>query len=108
MKNIGQMLKQAQQMQSKMAEMQQSLEELSVEGSSGAGLVTVVLNGKGEMKNIRLDHSLVNPDEAEILEDLIVAAHADAKSKVEAKSAEAMKELTGGIELPPGMNIPFS
>jgi DNA-binding protein YbaB len=60
------------------------------------------------MKNIRLDHSLVNPDEAEILEDLIVAAHADAKSKVEAKSAEAMKELTGGIELPPGMNIPFS
>ncbi|MBI36453.1 MAG: YbaB/EbfC family nucleoid-associated protein [Alphaproteobacteria bacterium] len=108
MKNIGQMLKQAQQMQSKMAEMQQSLEELSVEGTSGAGLVTVVLNGKGEMKNIRLDHSLVNPDEAEILEDLIVAAHADAKSKVEAKSAEAMKELTGGIELPPGMNIPFS
>jgi DNA-binding YbaB/EbfC family protein len=91
-----------------MAEMQQSLEELSVEGTSGAGLVTVVLNGKGEMKNIRLDHSLVNPDEAEILEDLIVAAHADAKSKVEAKSAEAMKELTGGIELPPGMNIPFS
>tara|TARA_B100000029_G_scaffold199718_1_gene198054 strand:+ start:20488 stop:20814 length:327 start_codon:yes stop_codon:yes gene_type:complete len=108
MKNIGQMLKQAQQMQSKMAEMQQSLEELSVEGTSGAGLVTVVLNGKGEMKSIRLDHSLVNPDEAEILEDLIVAAHADAKSKVEAKSAEAMKELTGGIELPPGMNIPFS
>ncbi len=108
MKNIGQMLKQAQQMQSKMAEMQQSLEELSVQGTSSAGLVTVVLNGKGEMKNIRLDHSLVNPDEAEILEDLIVAAHADAKSKVEAKSAEAMKELTGGIELPPGMNIPFS
>ena len=108
MKNIGQMLKQAQQMQAKMAEMQQSLEELSVEGTSGAGLVTVVLNGKGEMKNIRLDHSLVNPDEAEILEDLIVAAHADAKSKVEAKSAEAMKELTCGIELPQGMNIPFS
>ncbi|MCH2548667.1 MAG: YbaB/EbfC family nucleoid-associated protein [Alphaproteobacteria bacterium] len=108
MKNIGQMLKQAQQMQSKMAEMQQSLEELIVEGTSGAGLVIVVLNGKGEMKNIRLDSSLLSPNESEILEDLIVAAHADAKSKVEAKSAEAMKELTGGIELPPGMNIPFS
>ena len=107
MKNIGQMLKQAQQMQSKMAEMQQSLEELIVEGTSGAGLVIVVLNGKGEKKNIRLHSSLLSPNESEILEDLIVAAHADAKSKVEAKSAEAMKELSGGIELPPGMHIPF-
>ncbi|MFT5181698.1 MAG: DNA-binding YbaB/EbfC family protein [Alphaproteobacteria bacterium] len=107
MKNIGQMLKQAQQMQSKMAEMQEQLANLTVEGISGAGLVIVALNGKGEMKGIKVDPSLMKPDEVEILEDLIVAAHADAKSKSEAKAAEAMKELTGGIELPPGMSLPF-
>ena len=108
MKNIGQMLKQAQQMQSKMAEMQEQLADTLVDGVSGAGLVKVILNCKGEMKLIKLDPSLLNPAENEILEDLIIAAYADAKSKSEAKSAEAMKELTGGIELPPGMNLPFS
>lgn len=107
MKNIGQMLKQAQEMQSKMAEMQEQLADLTVEGVSGAGLVTVALNGKGEMKGLTVDPSLMKPDEGEILEDLIVAAHADAKAKAEAKAAEAMKELTGGLELPPGMNLPF-
>ena len=69
---------------------------------------TNILNCKGEMKSIKLDPSLLNPIENEILEDLIIAAYADAKSKSEARSAEAMKELTGGIELPPGMNLPFS
>ena len=108
MKNISQMLKQAQQMQSKMAEMQEQLADTLVDGVSGAGLVKVILNCKGEMKSIKLDPSLLNPSENEILEDLIIAAYADAKSKSEAKSAEAMKELTGGIELPPGMNLPFS
>jgi DNA-binding YbaB/EbfC family protein len=108
MKNISQMLKQAQQMQSKMAEMQEQLADTLVDGVSGAGLVTVILNCKGEMRSIKLDPSLLNPAENEILEDLIIAAYADAKSKSEAKSAEAMKELTGGIELPPGMNRPFS
>ena len=108
MKNIGQMLKQAQQMQSKMAEMQEQLADTLVDGVSGAGLVKVILNCKGEMKSIKLDPSLLNLSENEILEDLIIAAYADAKSKSEAKSAEAMKELTGGIELPPGMNLPFS
>ena len=108
MKNIRQMLKQAQQMQSKMAEMQEQLADTLVDGVSGAGLVKVILNCKGEMKSIKLDPSLLNPSENEILEDLIIAAYADAKSKSEAKSAEAMKELTGGIELPPGMNLPFS
>ena len=108
MKNIGQMLKQAQQMQSKMAEMQEQLADTLVDGVSGAGLVKVILNCKGEMKSIKLDPSLLNPSENEILEDLIIAAYADAKSKSESKSAEAMKELTGGIELPPGMNLPFS
>ena len=107
MKNIGQMLKQAQQMQEKMAEMQAQLADMTVEGVAGAGLVTVTLNGKGEMKGLQVDPSLIKPDEAEILEDLIVAAHADAKAKAEAKAAEAMKKLTGGLELPPGMNLPF-
>lgn len=107
MKNIGQMLKQAQQMQAKMAEMQAQLADTTVDGVAGAGLVTVTLNGKGEMKGVKVDPSLIKPDEAEIMEDLIVAAHADAKAKAEAKAAEAMKELTGGLELPPGMNLPF-
>jgi DNA-binding YbaB/EbfC family protein len=107
MKNIGQMLKQAQQMQAKMAEIQAQLADMTVEGVAGAGLVTVTLNGKGEMKGLKVDPSLIKPDEAEILEDLIIAAHADAKAKSEAKAAEAMKELTGGLELPPGMNLPF-
>ncbi len=107
MKNIGQMLKQAQEMQAKMADMQAQLADMTVDGVAGAGLVTVTLNGKGEMKGLKVDPSLIKPDEAEILEDLIVAAHADAKAKAEAKSAEAMKELTGGLELPPGMTLPF-
>jgi DNA-binding YbaB/EbfC family protein len=108
MKNIGQMLKQAQQMQAKMAEMQAQLADTTVDGVAGAGLVTVTLNGKGEMRGLKVDPSLIKPDEAEILEDLIVAAHADAKAKAEAKAAEAMKELTGGLELPPGMTLPFA
>ena len=107
MKNIGQMLKQAQQMQTKMAEMQAQLADTTVDGVAGGGLVNVTLNGKGEMKGVKIDPSLINPDEAEILEDLLVAAHADAKAKAEAKAAEAMKELTGGLELPPGMTLPF-
>jgi len=107
MKNLGQMLKQAQQMQAKMAEMQERLGELEIDGVAGGGLVRVTLNGKGEMKGVKVDPSLIKPDEAEILEDLIVAAHADAKAKVEAKNAEAMRELTGGLQLPPGLNLPF-
>jgi hypothetical protein len=107
MKNIGQMLKQAQEMQAKMADMQAQLADMTVAGVAGAGLVTVTLNGKGEMKGLKVDPSLIKPDEAVILEDLVVAAHADAKAKAEAKAAEAMKDLTGGLELPPGMTLPF-
>lgn len=107
MKNLGQLMKQAQQMQAKMGEMQERLAEMSVEGSSGGGMVVVTLNGKGEMKGVKLDPALLKPDEAEILEDLLVAAHADAKAKAEARQAEAMRELTGGLELPPGLNLPF-
>ncbi len=107
MKNLGQLMKQAQEMQAKMGEMQERLAEMTVEGSSAAGMVTVTLNGKGEMKGIRIDLSLVNPADADILEDLIVAAHADAKVKSEQQAADQMKELTGGLELPPGFNMPF-
>jgi DNA-binding YbaB/EbfC family protein len=107
MKNLGNLMKQAQQMQAKMAEMQERLAEMTIDGVSGGGLVRVTLNGKGEMKGVKLDPSLIDPAEPEILEDLIVAAHADAKAKAEARMAEEMKELTGGLQLPPGMSLPF-
>lgn len=107
MKNLGNLMKQAQEMQAKMAEMQDSLAELTVEGVSGGGMVTITLSGKSEMKGIRIDPALLNGEEGEILEDLIVAAHADAKSKAEQRTADEMKELTGGLNLPPGFNMPF-
>jgi DNA-binding YbaB/EbfC family protein len=107
MKNLSQMMKQAQQMQEKMQEMQSALEEMEIEGTSGGGLVTVTLNGKGEMVRLKVDPSLVTPDDAEVLEDLIVAAHNDAKAKVEAKTSEEMSKITGGIDLPPGFKLPF-
>lgn len=107
MKNLGNLMKQAQEMQAKMGEMQERLAELTVEGAAGAGMVVITLNGKSEMKAIRIDPTLLSGDESEILEDLIVAAHADAKSKAEQRMAEEMKELTGGLNLPPGMNLPF-
>jgi hypothetical protein len=104
-KNLTDMMKQAQQLQSKLADTQAELENAEVEGSSGAGLVKVTLSGKGNMKSLHVDPSLMKPDEAEILEDLIVAAFNDGKVKVEAMVAERMKELTGGLPLPPGMNF---
>ena len=107
MKNLGQMMKQAQQMQSKMAEMQEGLELLEISGGSGAGLVSVTLNGKGEMRALKIDPSLVNRDDVEMLEDLVAAAFNDAKAKVEAHVQEEMAKLTGGLNLPPGMNLPF-
>ena len=106
MKNFAQMMKQAQELQGRMAEMQAEMERARCEGRSGGGLVVVTLNGKGDLAGIKIDPSLVKPDEAEILEDLIVAAHADAKGKLEAMMKEKMKSLTGGLPLPPGLN-PF-
>ena len=105
MKNLAQMMKQAQQMQSKMAEMQEQLAAVEIKGASGAGLVEVTLNGKGDVRAVRIDASLMSGD-VEIIEDLIIAAHNDAKSKVEQHTAEEMKKLTGGLELPPGMKLP--
>lgn len=107
MKNLGQLMKQAQQMQSKMAEMQEKLGEMEVAGSAGGGMVTVTLNGKGEMKGIKLDKSIVDPEDIEVLEDLIVAAHNDAKGKAETAMQDEMQKITGGLQLPPGMKLPF-
>jgi DNA-binding YbaB/EbfC family protein len=90
-----------------MAEMQQRLSELEVEGQAGAGLVRATLNGKGELRRIRIDPSLLAADEAEVLEDLIIAAFADAKGKVEAQVQEETSRLMGGLKLPPGLKLPF-
>ena len=107
MKNLGQMMKQAQEMQARMAEMQTRLEGHEVTGDAGGGMVKVTLNGKGEMRGIALDPALFEPVDREVLEDLIVAAHADAKRKAEAFMAEEMAKVTGGLKLPPGMKLPF-
>ena len=106
MKNLGQLMKQAQEMQDKMADMQDSLVSIEIEGVAGAGLVKVTLNGKGEMRRLHIDPTLASPDEAEILEDLIVAAHNDAKGKIEARVQEETQKLMGGLSLPPGMKFP--
>ena len=107
MVNLGNMMKQAQQLQKKMAEAQSKLDEIEVEGSSGGGLVKVVSTAKGSLKKIKIDESLLNTDEKEILEDLIIAAINDAKQKGETAAQEQMKSLTGGLPLPPGMKLPF-
>ncbi len=101
------MMKQARELQGKMEQLQQEVAALEVEGSAGGGLVTVVMTGKSEMKRIHVDPSLLKPEESEILEDLIVAAVNDARVKAEAQLADRMRELTGGLQLPPGMKLPF-
>ena len=107
MKNLGQMLKQAQQMQARMAELQAQLDQLEVTGDSGGGMVTVTLSGKGEVRQVKIDPNLLDPEEVEVLEDLILAAFNDAKAKVETHVAEEMAKLTGGMDLPPGLKLPF-
>lgn len=107
MKNIAGLMKQAAQMQQKMEELQTRLSELTLEGAAGAGMVTITLNGKGEMKGVCIDPKLLDPNDAEMVQDLIVAAHADAKRKLEALAAEEMQKMTGGLNLPPGMKLPF-
>ena len=107
MKNLGNMLKEAQKLQSRMAEMQEKLAEIEINGSAGGGMVVVTLNGKGEMRQVKIDPSLLEPNEVEILEDLIVAANNDAKVKVESHLQEEMSKMTGGMNLPGGMKLPF-
>ena len=106
MMNIQGIMKQAQMMQKKMEEEQAKLAQEEVEGTSGGGMVKVVLNGKIEMKKLTVDNSLVDPDDKEVLEDLIVAAYNDAKNKVDAKMQESMSAMTGGLNLG-GLKLPF-
>jgi DNA-binding YbaB/EbfC family protein len=107
MKNLGQMMKQIQGMQSQMAEMQANLERVEMSGQSGGGTVSVTLNGKGEMRALKIDPKLLDPAEVEVLEDLILAAAKDAKAKVDEHMASEMARVTGGLPLPPGMKLPF-
>jgi nucleoid-associated protein EbfC len=107
MKNFGDIMKQVQSMQTRMAEMQTKLEGMTLGGQSGGGLVKVSMNGKGQVTSVSIDPSLMKADEREILEDLLVAALSDAKGKVESVAAEEMKSVTGGLPLPPGMKLPF-
>ena len=107
MKNLGEMMKQVQEMQTRMQEAQARLEETRVTGQSGGGLVTVTLNGKGPMVALTIDDSLLKPDEKEIVEDLVMAAHTDARTKVEQTIADQMKDVAGGLPLPPGFQMPF-
>jgi DNA-binding YbaB/EbfC family protein len=101
------MMKQAQAMQAKMAEAQAELEALLVDGESGGGLVKLTLSAKGALKQIAIDPSLLKPEEREILEDLIVSAHAQARAKADEAMTEKMKAVTGGLQLPPGLKLPF-
>lgn len=106
MKNLSQMMKQAQEMQERMQQMQERLAEHEVSGSSGGGMVQVTMNGKGEMRRVKIDPSLVDPNDVEVVEDLIVAAANDAKAKVEQYMQEQMQEVAGGMQLPPGFKLP--
>ena len=107
MKNLGGLMKQAAQMQTRMQEMQAKLESMEMDGEAGAGLVRVTLNGKGDLRKIHIDPKLLDPADTEMLEDLMVAAHRDAKTKIEAAMASEMQKITGGLQLPPGMKLPF-
>ncbi len=107
MRDVMGLMKQAQAMQAKFGEAQAELERLEVEGRSGGGMVRAVVTGKGELKTLSIDPSLLVADEKEILEDLIVTAHEDARRKVEAAKEDKMKSLTAGLPLPPGMKLPF-
>ncbi len=105
--NLAKMMKQAQELQGKMATMQEELAKSEIEGSSGGGMVKVVMTGKHELKRLTIDPSLVTPDDTEVLEDLIVAAVNDVRVRVEEHVKEEMSKVTGGLNLPTGMNLPF-
>lgn len=107
MKNMAKMMQQAQKMQAKMQEFQDSLEDLEIFGTAGAGMVNVVISGKADLKKIDIDPSLIDPSDKEVLEDLIVAAMNDAKAKMESEVKQRMNEITGGLNLPEGFNLPF-
>ena len=103
--NILQMMKQAQELQAKMQQMQTELEALEIEGQAAAGAVVVRLSGKGDLRALKIDPALIKPEEADILEDLVIAAHKDARTKADAAMQERMKQVTGGLPIPPGMKL---
>lgn len=105
MKDVMGMMKQVGEMKARMEQMQSELNDMEITGQSGAGLVTVTLNGKGEMRSVKIDPSLAKPDEIEILEDLVVAATTDAKAKVDAEMQDKMQSMAGGLPLPPGLKL---
>lgn len=107
MKNLAGLMKQAQQMQSKMEEMQARLQAMELTGEAGAGMVRVTLDGKGDMRGLRIDPKIIDPQDPEVLQDLILAAHRDARTRLEAAMAEEMQKVTGGLGLPPGFKLPF-
>ncbi len=106
-KDLGEMMKQAAGLQSKMQEIQEKIGEIEVEGAAGGGMVRIVLNGKGYAKAVAIERTLMKEDEAEVLEDLIAAALNDAKAKLESRVQEEMKSLTEGLPIPPGFKLPF-
>ncbi|ARN84653.1 YbaB/EbfC family nucleoid-associated protein [Candidatus Nucleicultrix amoebiphila] len=107
MKNIGNIMKQVQQMQAKMTEVQEKLGSMTVDGSAGGGMISVVVNGKGELKSLKINPELLTGEDKEMLEDLIVAAVNDGKAKAEAMASDEMSKVTGGMGLPGGMKLPF-
>ena len=107
MKDLGKIMKQAQELQERMGKIQNELAAMDVEGTSGGGMVVAMMNGKGELKRLKIDPSLLKAEDVEILEDLIVAAHNDAKKKAETRAAEEMSKLTGGLPIPPGLKFPI-
>ena len=107
MNNMSQIMKQAKEMQDKMAEIQRKIESQEIEGSSGGGVIKVIINGKNEVKSVKIDESLINKEELEVLEDLLVAALNDANQKLKENAASQMSSLSDGMGLPPGMKLPF-
>lgn len=107
MKNLSALMKQAQKAQERMLQLRENLENLEAEGQAAAGMVKVKMNGKYKVRSLKIDPSLINQDEAEVMEDLVVAALNDGISKVEALTQEQMQEVTGGLNLPAGMKMPF-
>jgi hypothetical protein len=107
MRDFMGMMKQAKELQEKMQSLQAEIAAMEISGSSGGGLVTVIVDGKGGLKSVKIDPTLAKPEEIEILEDLIVAAAADARGKADAQAEARMRELTAGLPIPPGLNLPF-
>jgi DNA-binding YbaB/EbfC family protein len=107
MKNLSGLMKQASQMQSKMQEMQEKIAATTMEGSAGNGLVRVIMTGKGDLLDIRIDAKLCDPSDTETVQDLIIAAHRDAKARIDQLQKSEMSRITGGLNLPPGLSLPF-